>query len=445
MLVVRVTALDSKPTIAASTISKRLFGPEEDTVASAFSSCSFGKLRLEPPNVEGIKDGVFELSLDIPVKGVRVSSLENTMTLAMQALVGPLNQFQHVMYCMPPGTKSRHGAASWSGGYSQVGGRRSVYTDETCGIMDLLVHELSHNFGLGHAGEGSYSYGDTSGRMGTTYRSIGYPIKCFNAAMTAQLGWYDEKQVSIDLVDGAWRGKLYGITDFNSTAASVVQLRVNDLFIQYNKAVGINRDTSERENMVNIVRSTLATASITSALGGIKNVGSELIVQDFGDYNSLIMEICGSSDPSSDAPDFFDISIHLDMQPSRCNDSPVAQSSPSIEPTSHPSITSVPSISPTIQPVFRPSAIPTLSLIPSGSQLPSDIPTLVPSPSFDAIITDSEPSPAPSSCVDNDESDNFFRGGLCTTLQENPTLVTQLCQAYQPTYWLCPKTCGLCS
>lgn len=496
-LIVYVTALDSQPTLSANTISERFFGSEEESVASAFKSCSFGGLEIEPATGDLITNGVVELQLDIAVRGVKVSSLENTMTEALTGLIGPLDAYQHLVYCMPPGTKSRHGAATWSGGYAHVGVPKSVHNDKACGYMDPLVHELSHNLGLGHASEGRNAYGDTSGRMGGSYSRVGYPIKCFNGAMTAQLGWYDGKKEVLDLSSGAWRGNLYGFTDYDSPAATTVQLQIGDLFVQYNKAVGINRETSERKNQITVTQSTLAHASSSYAKGSLRNIGSELVIESFnGSSNEIIIEICATSDTTG-TPDFFDMSIRLSTQGSRCNDPtppPTTQSPsqgpsqssmpPSTAPTSAssalPSVvpSSAPSSMPTTVPTLGPSAsmTPSTTLVPSSvpsdvpttlptsgpstsmqpsttlmpSTLPSGMPTTshspssssMPSPSLLAVIIEG-PTTSPS-CVDNDSGGNFFAPGMCTMLNENPERIPQLCHFAFPTYWLCPKTCGNC-
>lgn len=49
--------------------------------------------------------------------------------------------------------------------YTYVGGRRSVFNDQNCGQLSKLVHEIGHNMGLGHSGEGDSAYGDQSGIM----------------------------------------------------------------------------------------------------------------------------------------------------------------------------------------------------------------------------------------------------------------------------------------
>jgi len=52
------------------------------------------------------------------------------------------------------------------------------------------MHEIGHNLGLAHSGEGTSTYDDKSGMMGYSYSSDDNPVMCFNNAKNWQLGWF---------------------------------------------------------------------------------------------------------------------------------------------------------------------------------------------------------------------------------------------------------------
>jgi hypothetical protein len=47
--------------------------------------------------------------------------------------------------------------------------RLSVYNNKWCTYMSGQVHEIGHNLGLAHSGEGTVAYGDQTGMMVSVY------------------------------------------------------------------------------------------------------------------------------------------------------------------------------------------------------------------------------------------------------------------------------------
>ena len=94
-------------------------------------------------------------------------------------------------------------------------------------------------------------YKDQTGLMGYSYKYDNWPLMCFNAPNNYQLGWYDDKAIT---VESEWNGRLYGISDYNEVAANPVFIRVQgsneDYYFSFNRESGINADTVEGENQV---------------------------------------------------------------------------------------------------------------------------------------------------------------------------------------------------
>mmetsp|Transcript_16814 Transcript_16814/g.34632 ORF Transcript_16814/g.34632 Transcript_16814/m.34632 type:complete len:107 (+) Transcript_16814:1-321(+) len=101
--------------------------------------------------------------------------MENDANLAAYYVFGDLrDQFDLVLFAMPPGIVPEFSA------YAYVGSPFSYYTDDNIENTMVTMHEVGHNLGLQHSGEGSEEYGDASGFMG--YSATHNPSMCYNAA-----------------------------------------------------------------------------------------------------------------------------------------------------------------------------------------------------------------------------------------------------------------------
>ncbi len=153
VLVVRITAtgslLSSSPTSSASQISSSIFRHDGDilNLVNQMAACSFGQLTFSPlvaqglPNANSPDRGVYDISSVYPQS---VGNTKST-TLLRNSVTGELAQalpdlgfpgcswctlqdalFDHIMYCMPPGTDM--GSIAYAFANSWL----SVYNDQWC-------------------------------------------------------------------------------------------------------------------------------------------------------------------------------------------------------------------------------------------------------------------------------------------------------------------------
>jgi hypothetical protein len=112
VLAVRVIANDRSTTSSLSTMSDKIFGTNADTInlVERYDSCSYGQLVMEPyrgTTEKGfnIDDGVVEVVIDMNVEGVNDGGVRDAARAAATEKLGDLSsQFDHVMFCLPPGT-----------------------------------------------------------------------------------------------------------------------------------------------------------------------------------------------------------------------------------------------------------------------------------------------------------------------------------------------------
>lgn len=167
--------------------------------------------------------------------------------------------------------------------------------------------------------------------MGFGSTEVGGPDKCFNAQKHWTLGWFEDRSLSLDLMDLPWTGTLASFVHYNKTSLSQpVVITVGGrtgqkVYLQYNRAEGINKGTNLYINRVTVTTATLALKSLKSkALGGIPSTaGSRFRIANFeGSGKSAFITVCSRQNlPISKVR----LSIHLQdgVQQQVCDDNPV--------------------------------------------------------------------------------------------------------------------------
>jgi hypothetical protein len=338
VLVLRVTYQGKNPVITADDLANRVFGlgvhpPASLNLASQMEACSFGKLVFVPAVGEGINFGVAEISINERVTGAHsVRALENLVISKANAQFGTLSdQYEHVIVVMPKGLKYNGGGFL---AYAYLRSHISVFSDLWGGRISALAHEIGHNMNLHHAGTShdGVEYGDETGYMG--YAVVSQTTNsCFNAQKHWSLGWFKDRALSLAIEDLPWAGYLAAFVDYNMTTSDqyvLVNVGQSDprLFLQYNRAKGINAGTRALGDQVVIVRD----AGSPSAYWGLQSwqeggiakgqddVRAAFRYRDFGGQGvDLIVRVCKHV---TGPPDFVRLSIHLDdgLQQSTCQD-----------------------------------------------------------------------------------------------------------------------------
>ena len=118
------------------------------------------------------------------------------------------------------------------------------------------MHEIGHNLGLAHSGEGTAEYGDQSGFVGVSWNKDDWPKMCFNAPKSWQLGWYADKAVTtVPPLFSTWTRRLMGIADYDHYTTTTVLVKLEtgrdlDYYINFNRKKGINSQTQEGSDQV---------------------------------------------------------------------------------------------------------------------------------------------------------------------------------------------------
>jgi len=218
------------------------------------------------------------------------------------------------------------------------------------------MHEVGHNLGLTHAGQGrarndagqgqgqeaeGWQYGDATGMMGySTYEEFG-PRLCFNAQKNWHLGWYRDRSIDLSssIRDSSWGGRLVAFVDYNVTPPTdIVIIRVRNLYVQYNRARDFNAGSREYRNRVVIVsapRKDSSFSNLEAALADNIAISTFAYANFDGTGHDLIFKVCDQV--QGPVADYVHLSIHLDdgIQSSQCAQPlPKLTHAPSISPSS---------------------------------------------------------------------------------------------------------------
>lgn len=307
VLAIRANAIDTSTSMDIKTTENRIFG-KKNSLKSQYMKCSSKQLKLSPykgisETGVAIQNGVGEITININVKGKRSDYVDDAMVDAASKKYGNLSaQFDHVIFCMPPGT------GDWLA-YANINSWKSVYNDKWCDNLSTLQHEIGHNLNLGHSGEGNsaygyYMYGDESCPMGfgsyNTHLSedgIDRP-RCFNGAKSWQLGWYTKGHVVVKPSSPTFKGNLIGLVHYKKLQADKVLVRIEgqekDYYVAFNHKAMYNKLTLEGADLVLITSKEGDTSSNDDSNLEVRlDKGDSYVIE--GTYTVKVLEINKSS------------------------------------------------------------------------------------------------------------------------------------------------------
>ena len=297
---------------------------------------------------------------------------ENLVRNEIVNKLGSLNQFDHIMMCLPPGTNGPIG-------YAYLNDRVSVYNEYTrggqskswCTAVSIQMHEIGHNLNLYHSGVGGDQYADTSGVMGYSTANDDAPKSCFNALKEFQLGWFSGRDPRLDNIRGQKKARTQLIPSasykkYESDTSKDVILRIPipgspDLYVSYNRAVGANSGTPRAaDKLVFITGSTRATSYKVGELGP----GQQLQLNNYGGGGTpLFVRFTRAESNNGVANEIAIVDVFFDAadcDPVNCGGPPVT---PSPTPKPNPSPTPVPTVAQTLAPVNQQTGPPTDFLV----------------------------------------------------------------------------------
>lgn len=346
-LVIRIVGDGIGPRPTLRELKTEVFG-KGVSLRAQMEKCSHGQLVIEPfsGQTDGqfnqqINGGVVELGISVNPYGKTDKFFENEAMGAAWYVLGDLHQFDLVLVAMPPGLVPKFAA------YAYVGSPFSFYSSDAIKNGMIQMHEVGHNLGLQHSGEGSNEYGDASGYMG--YSEIEEPRMCYNAVNNYQLDWFSKKSISPTSIDGDGGTFLIsGVAGYDpDDTTTYVTLRLvqesltNDYYIGYNKADGFNAETQEDGDKVIVFSKDGAfDEPATSWKHAALHIGESYVIENFDNSGRSVTVTFSDIDSNAAV---------VEVTP-ETSESPTSSPRPSANPTMGPTATASanPSATPTI-------------------------------------------------------------------------------------------------
>lgn len=228
----------------------------------------------------------------------------------------------------------------------RLNGYRAVFSDQTCTYITAQMHEVGHLIGLVHSGVKSNleSYGDLSGYMSYNWAGHETPRRCYNAAKSYELGWYEDKVLTMTnsfLQDNySWTGRISGIVDYNKIKSDeyyvIIKLESSISNSEYicitlNRQKDFNEGTPAYQNEVTIVESSGKSKQswlLASLKIGERYILDETFLSDSSSSSKkdslLAIQVSSMqlNDENNNAIDYADIQIGMPCDNDKdCNDS----------------------------------------------------------------------------------------------------------------------------
>jgi len=257
VLVVPAKFNDAETSVTDDQLYEAFFGTDEGkpSLKSQTEACSHNQVQIIPANGKStsgvrVNDGVHRITIDSNVVGVELDDLEDIFWEYAMGYFGDLEQYDHVAFIFPYGSVCE--GDDW-GAYAYYDSYDMYFNNEKGKYISWIMHEIGHNYNLGHSGERKGEYNDYSSYMGASWDYRNWPKQCYNGPKMVQLSWVSDREVDLGSSTYEWSGDLYPMADYLKTTSSdkmVVYMQLNKekkeyLYVTYNKATGANIDTYE--------------------------------------------------------------------------------------------------------------------------------------------------------------------------------------------------------
>jgi Gametolysin peptidase M11 len=251
------------PTISSDALYRAFFS-DSNSLKHQMNRCSAGQLSLNPSNY-----GIIDIVIDGVSMGTSRADVVAVAEQAARAYVGNPPNIRdisdHVVFVLPDRGDGFVGNAEiCPNGVAGI----SSFGDQHAGHLSVIMHELGHNLNLNHAAFNGNEYQDVSGLMGQSTAEVGGPLSCYNANNHWILQWYGTERIDVNPGSGAQTVQVAAFVDATRSNGATVLVKVNNYYLQYNRAKDFNAGTRAMANQLVIVSGS-ETGGLTSLITGL--------------------------------------------------------------------------------------------------------------------------------------------------------------------------------
>jgi Gametolysin peptidase M11 len=336
-LLVTVSTVDERVLIDENNFISAVYSDTTYSVASQLKACSSGRA---PTFVPYHKNGTFGaeiLNVELPFP----AAVYNRSSIVLAAITSVERQLRidedlsevvnFVIFCVPTGLSGPTFLAS-----SALNSFWIVARPSACTNPSILLHEFGHLYGLKHARQGVEEYGDETSIMGLTSSKRN---RCFNGYNFWKLGWFNNdfaKEVTIPSNPAiSVIVKLATFVDLSSLQPErdwIVLLKVNDLYVVYNRQKMFNNETGEYPNKVTIVRE-LDTEESTLVAGLTEKYGSNVYRFTSNESQRVTIQVCDHIYENLASAEHYTVAVGIDDFPCNATKAKLISSHPTESPS----------------------------------------------------------------------------------------------------------------
>ena len=215
----------------------------------------------------------------------------------------------HLLLVVPDDVDRRPGELGWGA----TPGFFSGIIESLAPSTMTMLHEVGHNFGLGHAYEKGEAYSDMSTVMGYSHRGV--VRMCYNGHNMWDMGWFEDRSYSIEfsndnnndreIVKLAWYG------DYSKTTSDEpVIIRYRDVYMTFNRKLGMNQETKEYGDMLLVVQEMPGEHHSHTDLIAALGPSSQAYELEYNNRNrNAFIEVCSYTPGDNGQPEYLTVAV----------------------------------------------------------------------------------------------------------------------------------------
>lgn len=320
-LLVKVSTSDEELIINDSDFISTVYSNSTYSVSKQLNACSSKRAPVLVPYQSNASSVAEVVQVRLPNNSVTYNRTSIVMAaidgvklhLGLSENIQLRDMLDFVVFCVP--TSLSGPAFLASGAYKSFW---VVAKASACTNPKILLHEFGHMFGMKHARQDEDEYGDVTSIMGRTTNSEN---RCFNGYNFWRTGWFNNDYAREILTTSDYQfpimislATFVDVSKLQTQQHLVVVLKIDDLYLVYNRRKGCNNETGEFPDMVTVVRA-LETEESDLVIGLNETNGSNVYRYTNHASQPITIQMCNRHRGNATSADHYAIAIGISSYP----------------------------------------------------------------------------------------------------------------------------------